>query len=126
MKQWMVLILLLIPLTVSAVGPDVPVKGVICWDKPVEADIKGYRWYIVQVPGKPTTGIVDAGLVTSTPPGCPTGQVGVVRDQTGKPDGQYYAGAFAYDTAGNVGAASEFAYNLNSQAPVPLTGLAVH
>lgn len=126
MKHWMVLVLLLIPLTVSAVGPDVPAKGVICWDKSPAADLKGYEWYIVQVPGKPTTGVVDAGLVTSTPPGCPTGQVGVLRDQTGKPDGQYYAGAVAYDTAGNKSVPAEFAYTLNVQPPVPLTGLAVH
>lgn len=126
MKRWLVLAIVLSPLSVSAVGPEVPTKGVICWDKSPAADLKGYEWYIVQIPGKPTTGIVDAGLVVSTPPGCPTGQVGVLRDQTGKTDGQYYAGAIAYDTAGNKSSPSEFAYFLNSQPPVPLTGLGVH
>ena len=122
----LIILALLVPLTVMATGPDVPVKGVICWDKSTAADLKGYEWYIVQIPGKPITGIVDGGLITTTPAGCPAGQIGVVRDQTGKPDGQYYAGAIAYDTAGNRSMTSEYAYNLNVQAPPPLTGLDVH
>jgi hypothetical protein len=135
MKRWFSLIVILavlIPIAVTATGPELPAKGTLCWDKSPATDLAGYEWYIVQVPGKPVTGIVTTGPISAAPApptpsqACPTGQIGVSRDQTGKPDGQYYAGVLAYDTAGNRGGSSEFAYTLNVQAPLPLTGLGAH
>ena len=127
MRIWIKIALIMAiiaPITVSAIGPDIPIKGIICWNKNSEPDLAGYKYYINTVSGVPTE-TIDLGLITTAPSGCSIGKVGIVKDQTGKADGQYYAGVSAYDSSNNISPYSEFAFSLNSVAPASPVGLVI-
>jgi hypothetical protein len=76
----------------------VPTKGVFCWNPNKESDLAGYNLYTKDPGGAQlTVNVGKPGPIA----GCPSGKIGVLRDMTGKPQGQWEATVNAYDTAGN-------------------------
>jgi len=108
-KNWVFILFALVVLlsalgTVSATGPTVPSKGVYCWTPNTDTHTAGYKLYLTDPSGAVTT--TDVGKPTTAPPppdpsqSCAAGAVGIPRDQTGKPDGQYSAQLTAYNSSG--------------------------
>lgn len=96
MKRWFIfvaIIAMLIPLTVMATGPSVPTKGTSCFEPNLEPDILNYTIYRTNPALTVTTINIGKPTAAPTPPdpsqACASGQIGVIRDQTGQPDGQY-------------------------------------
>lgn len=115
MKQILISTVLTL-ISITAFAADLPVKGTICWNKNTEPDLAGYK-YFTGSSATPPAIVTNAGMVTTapTPPttaqACGTGQVGVLRDDTGK-TGQQYVGVAAYDQTGNVSGYTIYGYTL--------------
>lgn len=129
MKKLLILLILAL-ISIPVFAADLPIKGTICWNKNTEADLAGYRYFSgpsATPPANPTSGLITTA---PTPPtavqACASGQVGVLRDDTGK-TGQQYVGVAAYDQTGNLSGYSVFGYTLpplpDSTAPANPTGV---
>ena len=127
------LILVWVPLAFS-VGPTVPPKGVYCWVPNPETDISKYTLFVSEPGGNVAT--IDAGkpTVAPAPPtteqACPPNTIGILRDQTGKVDGQYSLQIEASNTSGKTSLKSEaypfvLSANLNLVPPVAPSGQTV-
>ena len=146
MKRWFVLLaimLMLAPLTVMglldplivwAAGPVVATKGLICFNPNPETDILNYTIYQTNPNSTVTTFSIGKPTAAPVPPAganpCNAGSVGVLRDQTGQPDGQYSIQATATNTSAKESAKSTaFTFildgSLNLVAPGAPVGLDV-